>query len=383
MHNLRFNSPVKPFLFFPTLPTNQAYGCEICAYAVKAANKIRQHHRTAHPEDPAPNSLRFANVQVIQSGQQVRYIQVVHRTAISTESAGGLLARHLNDDLTNIAVNTITAPSRSEPNKWLKRLRFNVHLKEYNLAAMASLVIRNHSERLALVIRHLSAIAWRARNLLASTSLKRSQVLKQLNQRNQQLCRSPFENVLVSACAVLAIDPRDTSWRTALTYESTYFLAFIKIFILMVYLRATAAIDDQTNDRQQPTWTNLPLETTDPFSNKLDAITKIMQSVMYEARMTASRPPRVKWIKHGQLKLVSHGTVTSTAVLFKLMHCAINKALQALQVLLMQPSTGSHAGSYAKGPTYNAPVPSLANISNNRSNSILRHSFLEHSANQE
>ncbi|KAI1735233.1 hypothetical protein F4680DRAFT_470150 [Xylaria scruposa] len=138
-------------------------------------------------------------------------------------------------------------------------------------------------------------MAWRARDLLASTSLERSQVLKQLNRRkyseipvqsfnwdiqadtltkyigswtllfgyadkirnwhhgcprqlteeqnlamvtaldldkgntleaekdaavldlvwtiySQRLRRSPFENVLVSACAVLAIEPRDTSY---------------------------------------------------------------------------------------------------------------------------------------------------------------------------
>ncbi|KAI0467905.1 hypothetical protein F4859DRAFT_219035 [Xylaria cf. heliscus] len=341
MNDLRFNDPVEPFPFLPTLPGNQAYGCELCAYAVKATNKMRQHYRTTHPESPIPATLRFATVQTIQSGQQVRYIQVTRPTGITSLSAGSLLARHLDDDPTDTAVNTTGASARSEPNKWLERLRFNVHLEGYDLAAMASLVTRDHSEQLDFVISHLSAMAWRARDLLAQTSLEGSQVLKQLNRRkyseipaqnfnwdiqtntltkyigswalvlgyadkirnwhhdcaplcrlteeqesamvtalrldwgaapetekdaavldlvwticSQKLRRSPFDNVLVSACAVLAIDPRDTSWRTALSYESTHLSAFIKVFLFVVYLRAITAIDDQINHRQQPTWTS-------------------------------------------------------------------------------------------------------------------------------
>ncbi|TRX88271.1 hypothetical protein FHL15_010838 [Xylaria flabelliformis] len=116
--------------------------CLGCGYAIKAANKIRQHFRHAHPEDVAPSTLQFTTAQAIQSGQQVRYIQVTHQTNTSALSAGGLLARHLDDDLTDTAVNTLTASSRSEPNKWPERVRFHHHLEGYGLAAMAGLVMK-------------------------------------------------------------------------------------------------------------------------------------------------------------------------------------------------------------------------------------------------
>lgn len=81
----------------------------------------------------------------------------------------------------------------------------------------------------------------------------------------QRLRRSPFENVLVSACAILGIDPRDTSWRDALRYDSFHFAAFLKIFLFMVYLRAIAAIEDQKHRRKQPTWTNKSYRATSPL----------------------------------------------------------------------------------------------------------------------
>ncbi|GAW26870.1 putative DNA helicase protein [Rosellinia necatrix] len=136
------------------------------------------------------------------------------------------------------------------------------------------------------------------------------------------------------------------------------------------------------------------------FLDELDAATRMMQGVVYvgekdshitpvvwlcdaqtiskEARSTITWPPRMEWIGHGQLRLVSLGTVTSTPMLSKLMQTAIDKASQCLQGLLLQPPTGSSDGA----PTYDAPVPGLSSISDDRSNAILWHSFLEHSANQ-
>ncbi|KAH8164556.1 hypothetical protein CIB48_g3690 [Xylaria polymorpha] len=83
---------------------------------------------------------------------------------------------------------------------------------------------------------------------------------------------------------------------------------------------------------------------------------KDAQLICKEARSNITRPPRVEWVQHGQLKLVSHGTVTSTAALSTLMHAAIDEASQALQILVIQTPTNSRT----EASVYDAPVPSLA-----------------------
>lgn len=60
----------------------------------------------------------------------------------------------------------------------------------------------------------------------------------------QHIWKDVFASVLVSACAVLGVDARTISWRTAVGYEAKHFSAIIKIFLYMVYLRASTAIED-------------------------------------------------------------------------------------------------------------------------------------------
>lgn len=146
--------------------------------------------------------------------------------------------------------------------------------------------------------------------------------------------------------------------------------------------------------------TDLPITHASIFKDELDAICKIIigviyigeqdsyatpitwlkeaQSVAKEARITSDQAPKIEWIKTGQLRLIAQGTTTSKATLSNLMQSAINEASHCLQLLLMQKPIDSDFDT----PSYDAPVPSLGYISDDRSNSMLRHSFLDHSANQ-
>ncbi len=335
---IRFDQPIDPFPFLPIWPTDY-YGCTMCAFAVKAQNKMRHHYKSSHPDvEPV---LRTTTVQGIQSGSCARYYQVTDSTDLPiAASTGSLLVRHLDDDAAETNVNVTSSTTRSEPNKWLEQQRFNIHLEGYDLTVMASLITRDYSTTLGHIIDHLRSMVWRSRELLAG-AIDGHQLLKQLNRRkysdlpqqsfhwdvtnetlnkyvnswalvfeyaeklhnweydfpppcqlsdiqdtalvnalqldwahesqckkdtavfdlvwtigSQELRRSSFVNVLTSTCAILAIDPRDASWRTGLTYESSHFSAFIKIFLFITFLRATAAVEDQGTNPGNLTWTS-------------------------------------------------------------------------------------------------------------------------------
>ncbi|KAI1108049.1 hypothetical protein F5Y14DRAFT_457467 [Nemania sp. NC0429] len=121
----------------------------------------------------------------------------------------------------------------------------------------------------------------------------------------------------------------------------------------------------------------MPPALASAFTDKLDALKKA-QVISKNARLSIARPPRIEWVQSGQLRLVSQKTVTSTAALSKVMHAAISKASKCLKTLLMQ----THQNHDTDMPSYDCPVPSLDHISDDRSNCVLWHSFLDHSANQ-
>ncbi|KAI1108050.1 hypothetical protein F5Y14DRAFT_460617 [Nemania sp. NC0429] len=110
----KFERPIEPFSFLPTLPADQVYRCNLYTYAVRALNKIKQHYKTAHPHSSV--TLRFADVQAIQTGHQIRYVQVTQKSNFTSQSVGTLLAHHLDDDPTDTAITATAALARSEPN---------------------------------------------------------------------------------------------------------------------------------------------------------------------------------------------------------------------------------------------------------------------------
>ncbi|KAI0096175.1 hypothetical protein F4776DRAFT_677108 [Hypoxylon sp. NC0597] len=481
LHNFKVSEPIEPFPFLHTI-IDEHYGCVYCAHAVKPVNKMKDHYKQEHPGQEI--TLRYCKVQSLQVGRRFRYLQVKGTTPVVRATATSLLARHANDE--QHVDNVVSAVSHNrEPNNWLERMGFSVHLEGYDLGLVASLADPlNNSPELSSAVSHLRAVCLRAANRLAADAISNETLLKQLNRRNSsdttlqtfnwriqnqtmvkyinswnhilsyteriyswshpseppcqltenqrvafanvvsldwegasdeekdavvfdliwhisnhRLRRSPFESVLVSACAVLAVDPRNHSWRTSFSYNSTHFSAIIKILLFVIYMRGATAVDDQDRDKSKPSWTNM--ETRIPrFVDDLDAITKSMDGVVYvrnadshttpvtwttraqliskDARMGNARPPVVEWESDGHLRLIAGGGMTtSRRSLSKLMLTATLDAEESLCTLLFQLP-----GADAADPALDALVPDLSRIRDDRSNLTLGYSFLRHPANR-
>ncbi|KAI1411641.1 hypothetical protein F5Y13DRAFT_200932 [Hypoxylon sp. FL1857] len=481
LYQFRLSEPIEPFPMLHTI-IDEYYGCVYCAYAVKAANRIKDHYKQQHPDQEI--TLRRCGVQGLQIGRRFRYVQVKATTSVARPTFSGLLATYADDEAQYVSNVVSTVRHNREPNHWLERMGFSAHLEGYDLGFVANLVNpTNHSFQLIAVSKHLKALCFRAANRLAADAVSNDTLLKQLNRRtssdaalqpfnwriqnetmskyvktwsyilgyverlyhwsylseppcrltdsqhvafsnavsldwgvateedkdavvldlvwcisNHQLRRSSFESVLVSACAALAVDPRNNSWRSSFAYDSSHFPAIIKILLFMIYMRAVMAVDDQIHDKPKPSWTRI--ETPIPrFRDDLDAITQAMDGVVYvrnadshstpvtwttsaqiiskETRMGNARPPMVEWEPDGHLRLISEGTTTSRRSLSKLMLTATFDAEESICGLFLQSPD-----SDAVDPVLDALVPDLTQIQDDRSNLALDYSFLCHPANR-
>ncbi|KAI0448462.1 hypothetical protein F5B21DRAFT_510116 [Xylaria acuta] len=363
LNDIRFEQPVEPLPMLQTI-SGEYLGCSKCSYAVKALNKMKKHYKNEHP-GPVPERFSHCNVQFFQCGQQIRHFQVTGNSQTTVNSAGTLLTRHLHDETPNLAL-VSNVGIQQEPNKWLERLKFNVHLEGFDLAIIVQLLNVDQCPELSRATSHMKAMAWRSREILAKAAVDSQTLMQQLNRRkysdashssfnwdiendtlqkylktweqiltyverlynweydfsppctltpdqtqamdnllsldwtqatdeikdatifdllwaisSHRIRRDPFQNVMVSACAIFGVDHRDVSWRTAMSYESKHFSAIIKIFLYLLYLRASTAVDDQQKGIA-PTWTRmdqfLPKE---KFHDDLEALTQMMQGVVY------------------------------------------------------------------------------------------------------
>ncbi|KAI0377894.1 hypothetical protein F5Y04DRAFT_167388 [Hypomontagnella monticulosa] len=225
----------------------------------------------------------------------------------------------------------------------------------------------------------------------------------------QQLRRTPFEGVVPSAFAVLGIDligAHTVGWKTESTYQANKFAALIKIFLLVVYMRATAAVDDQGSDviPYSPSWTNLEEHSPD-YQDDLDAVRSMLCNVMYvtgeaahitpltwayrcqsfchDLRKHTERAPKVQWEQDGSLKLVQEGHIIPKAALQHVLHSAVTAVEEALRDLLFDPKTTHTRYDAASLPMFGTPVPGIRDVHDDRGNRTPYYSFLDHSRNSD
>ncbi|XXG99535.1 hypothetical protein Hte_005874 [Hypoxylon texense] len=219
-----------------------------------------------------------------------------------------------------------------------------------------------------------------------------------------ELRHAPFDSAIVSACAMLSINPVDLSFHTCLTYNSTHFSSIVKVFLMVVYMRAVGAVGDLTSDHppQKPTWSRL-MHTHPRYQDELHAVTSMMDGVMYvggkqssmttmtwvvyaqlvsrEARDGAEKRATVEWSTDGKLKLVSNDTITSLPSMHKLMTASVTRTAATLGELLFQAPRGSLVAT--EPFVFDTPTPPAAEISDDKNNGTYMYSFLRHPGNAE
>ncbi|KAI1101306.1 hypothetical protein F4804DRAFT_15632 [Jackrogersella minutella] len=211
---------------------------------------------------------------------------------------------------------------------------------------------------------------------------------------SERITRNPMVAVIPCTCAILCVDSRTFGCKSEETYDHVHFSAIINVFLFVVYYRAVTMLDSQKSVPPFP-WTGFDVQTP-PYDGDLPAVSDMLRDVMYVGglssratpitwtvasqgvasalRRSRERQPNVEWVAPEVLSFASTAITISRDDMAKMMQQAVGDVREQIAALMFEDT--------ASAGLLEDVIPSLGEISDDRSNATSGYSFLDHVANR-